>query len=293
MHKDLPQSYVYDLLDELLWPKQALGASIIGTVESVSSMGREDIDSFRKRYYACANIIVSAAGFLDHEKFAKSVQRIFSSSKPGAPNLFLPAQEKQNKPQLKICYKDTEQTHMALGFHSLRRDHPLKHALGILHVILGANMSSRLFNEVREKRGLAYEIGTAVKRFDDTGSFAVHAGIDNHKVSQATKLILQELRKCKDKPVTIGEFKRAKEFYLGQLMLALEDTLDHMLWIGETTAVLDKTYSLEEIVSEVKKVKREDLRLVAKEVFQEKKLNLALIGPLKDKEQDIHRQLKI
>ncbi len=180
---------------------------------------------------------------------------------------------------------------MALGFHGFKRDHPLKHALGLLHIVLGANMSSRLFNEVREKKWLAYEIGTQVKCFQDTGAFVVHAGIDNRKVKDAIKLILKELKKVKDKLITTAEFKRAKDFYLGQLMLALEDTFDHMLWIGESTATLDKVYSLKDIINEVQKIKQQDIQQVAKYIFQEKKLNLALISPLKDSEQVIYDQL--
>jgi len=293
MYKDQPHSYVYELLDELLWPKQPLGTPIIGSAESVSSMTRDQISFFKQSCYTAPNIVVSAAGALDYEHLNKSVKRKFSCLKKEKRNAFVSVREVQDKPQLKLFPKETEQTHMALGFHGLRRDHPQRHALGLLHVVLGANMSSRLFNEIREKRGLAYEIGTQVKRYNDTGAFLVHAGIDNRKVPETTKLILQELQKCKERSVTDSEFIRAREFYIGQLILALEDTMDHMLWIGETTATLDKTYSLEEIIKEVKKVNIKDLREVARQVFQGTKLNLALIGPVKDQKNDIYSELKL
>jgi len=293
MYKDQPQSYVYELLDELLWPKQPLGAPIIGTVESVSQMKREDLNLFKEKFYTPANIVISAAGLLEFDKLAKNVAKVFSSQKKQNANIFSKVKEKQDIAQLKVFHKDTEQTHMALGFHAFKRDHPLKHALGMLHVILGANMSSRLFNELREKKGLAYEIGTQVKRFQDTGSFIVHAGIDNRKVGEATQLILKELKKIKLNLVNRDEFRRAKEFYVGQLMLALEDTLDHMLWIGETTASLDKTYSLSDIIKEVNRINREDIREVAKLIFKERNLNLALIGPLKENQKKIYNQLRL
>ncbi|MFH1458361.1 MAG: pitrilysin family protein [Candidatus Omnitrophota bacterium] len=293
MYKDQPQIYIYELLDELLWPGQPLGAPVIGTVDSVSRIKKEDIRSFKSRFYVPANIIISAAGSLRHEKLVRMAQRTFSRAEEDSLNSFEKAQERQKAPSLKIFYKETEQTHMALGFHSLKRGHPLKHALGILNIVLGANMSSRLFNEIREKRGLAYEIATLVKRYLDTGAFLVHAGIDNSKVQEATRLILKELRICKKELISMGEFRRAKEFYLGQLMLALEDTLDHMLWIGECTMCLDRTYSLGDIIDEVRKVKREDVRLVARAIFQERKLNMALIGPLKDSHNKIHKELRI
>jgi len=291
MYKDLPQSYVHELLDELLWPKQPLGMTISGTVESVSRIQRADLSKFKEQYYLPLNIVVSAVGKLEHHSLTKRIKKIFSYCDHKKINSFLPAKEAQGKPQLKLFHKDTEQTHLALGFHGFKRDHPLKHALALLHIILGANMSSRLFNEIREKRGLAYEIGTQVKRFQDTGAFIVHAGIDNRKVTKTLPLILSELKKIKQEPITADEFRRAKDFYLGQLMLALEDTLDHMFWIGETTATLDKTYSLKDIIKEVNRVKRQDICDVAKQIFQEKKINLALIGPLKDYQQQIYHQL--
>ena len=291
MYKDLPQSYVYELLDMLLWPSQPLGMPIVGTIDSVNKIKRESLFSFQQRYYTSPNIIISAAGLLDYNQFVERVNKIFSECRGENIDTFSKVNEQQHKPQLKLLHKETEQTHMALGFHGFKRDHPLRHALALLHIILGANMSSLLFNELREKKGLAYEIGTLVKYFQDTGAFIVHAGIDNRKVDAAIKLILKELKKIKDKLITTAEFKRAKEFYLGQIMLALEDTLDHMLWIGESTATLDKTYTLEDIINEVKRIKRQDIQQVAQDIFQEKKLNLALIGPLKDSQQSIYNQL--
>lgn len=293
MHKDLPQSYVYELLDELLWPNHPLGMNISGTIESVNQITRESLSLFKRRYYTLPNIVVSVAGRVNHHEFINTVKSKFSGLEEKNINTFPEVKEEQLKPQFKPLYKETEQTHIALGFHGFKREHPLKHALGLLHVILGANMSSRLFNEIREKRGLAYEIGTQIKRLHDTGAFIVHAGIDNRKVSKSIRLILQELKKTKDTLVSISEFKRAKEFYLGQLTLALEDTLDHMFWIGESTATLDKTYTLLDIVKEVNKIKREDIQGSSKLIFKEKSLNLALIGPAKFNEQKIYNELHI
>jgi len=292
MYKDLPQSYVHELLDELLWPKQPLGMTIIGTVDSIGRIYKENLSLFKSQYYTPSNIVVSAAGLLEHNNFTDRIRNIFSSLKSKDVSPFLKVKEEQRQPQLKLLHKDTEQTHLVLGFHSFKRDHPLRYAQGLLHIILGANMSSRLFNELREKKGLAYEIGTQVKYFQDTGAFIVHAGIDNRKVNESIEVILKELEKAKDKLVSIDEFKRAKEFYLGQLALSLEETLDNMLWIGESTATLDEVYSLKDIFKKINKIKREDIREVADYIFKEKSLNLALIGPLKDSEQSLCSQLK-
>jgi len=266
---------------------------VAGTIDSVNQIKRDSLFSFKERHYTPPNIIISVAGLLDYHEFIAKVASIFSRLKDRNINTFSQAAEQQLQPQLKLLPKETEQTHMALGFHGFKRDHPLKHALQLLHIVLGANMSSWLFNEVREKAGLAYEIGTQVKYFQDTGAFVVHAGIDNRKVNAAIKLILKELKKSGDRLITAAEFRRAKDFYLGQLMLALEDTFDHMLWIGESTATLDKVYSLKDIIGEVRKIKRQDIQEVARYIFQEKKINLALIGPLKDNEQVIYEQLRL
>jgi len=293
MYRDLPQSYVYELLDELLWPHQAIGEPVIGTVESVGNITRDNLSSFQKVHYTPVNIVISAAGLIDHDLLVKKVSAIFAGKNPGGLNTFTAATQAQDKQQLKIFHKATEQTHMALGFHGLKRDHPLRHAQSLLHIILGANMSSRLFNEVREKRGLAYEIGTGLKRYHDTGAFLVHAGIDNHKVVPCLELIFKELEAIKNKPVAIDEFKRAKEFYLGQLMLALEDTMEYMLWMGESMACLDKVYTLEEVIKEINKVNIEDIRNVAQQIFKREKINLSLIGPLEKEKKRIYSKLNL
>jgi predicted Zn-dependent peptidase len=293
MYRDLPQSYCLELLDELLWPRQALGSPVIGTVETVNNISRNALKSFQADHYTPANIVISAAGLLDDDLLGKKVSAIFSSLKSTKLNVFLKAQQVQGKPQLKIFHKNTEQTHMALGFHALKRDHPLRHSQAILHIILGANMSSRLFNEVREKRGLAYEIGTGLKRYFDTGVFLVHAGIDNRKVPDCLGLIFHELGRTKKSLVTKDEFKRAKEFYLGQLSLALEDTMEYMLWMGESVACLDKVYSLEQIIKEVNKVSPEDVKAVARQIFENEIINLALIGPLEKSKKQIYGKLNL
>jgi predicted Zn-dependent peptidase len=237
------------------------------------------------------NIVVSCAGVVDEDKLARSVAKRFRGLKTTDINTFSAARQSQEEPRLKIFHKDTEQTHLAMGFHAFRRDHPLKYAVGLLHVILGGNMSSRLFNELREKRGLAYEIGTQVRRFHDTGSFQVHAGIDNRKVGQSLDLIRKELDKAAKMPVRPDEFKRAKEFYLGQLSLAMEETMDSMLWLGESMVTLNKTFTLEQIVREVRQVTRADLREVARQIFKPSRVNLALVGPETIKQDEIYRHL--
>jgi predicted Zn-dependent peptidase len=292
MYKDQPQGHVHDLLDGLLWPGHPLGEPIVGSEESVGNLSRQDLLSYHKRYYTPENIVVSSSGSVEHEWLTRQVKAKFLSLQDRRLNSFIKAGERQARPQLKILAKDTEQSHLALGFHGLKRDHPRRYALALLNIILGGNMSSRLFNEVREKRGLAYEIGSQVKRFADTGAILVHAGMDNQKVGAAIRLILKELYETKSRLVTSGELARAKEFYLGQLELMLEDTLDQMLWIGESTAAMDKVYSLEEIIKGIRKVTRQDLKKVAGDILLKEKLNVALIGPLQEQEETLRKILE-
>ncbi len=293
MYKDLPQSYCFELLDELLWPNQPLGAPIIGSVESVSGIDRKALSFFKEKHYTASNMVISIAGDFDDRKFEINVERCFSGFSLSRDNAFDKAVDAKKSPSLNIFYKDTEQTHMALGFASFKRGHPLRHALGLLHVVLGGNMSSRLFNEIREKRGLAYEIGTAVKRFNDTGAFLVHAGIDNTKVLRSVLFTQKELLRVKDALISEAEFKRAKEFYIGQLRLSLEDTMEHMLWIGESTAALNKVFSLEDIISEVSRVQRKDILRAAREIFSNNNFHLSLIGPVKGLEEEIRKTLSL
>ncbi|MDD5255733.1 MAG: pitrilysin family protein [Candidatus Omnitrophica bacterium] len=292
MYKDLPQSHVHELLDGLLWPGHPLGLSIAGSEESVKRLNRPELLGYCRERYTAANIVVSACGKFSPRSFVQQVSRRFSGLPRGSANTAEPVREKQAKAQLSLFHKETEQTHLALGFHGIRRDHPLKHAAGILHIVLGANMSSRLFNEVREKRGLAYEIGTQLKRYQDTGAFVVHAGVDNRKVEKALHLILRELEKTTRQMITQDEFRRARDFYLGQLKLALEDTLDHMFWIGESTAALGRTHTLAQVISQVSRLKRQDVMEVARYLFREDKINLALIGPLAARKGSIEKELR-
>jgi len=290
MYEDLPQSYVHDLLDELLYPNQPLGMKILGSFNSVNRLNKNELVEFKTKHYSCSNIVVSASGCLKHNELVRSIKSNFSGLKEGQQDTFLPACHNQSVPQLKILDKDTEQTHLALGFHALSKADPMRYILDIFHIILGGNMSSRLFEELREKKGLAYEIASAVKRYKDTGVFLVHAGIDNSKVPEAISLVLDELFKARRELVKSDELKRAKEFYLGQLMLSLEDTMDNMLWVGESLISLDKVCPVKETIAKVNAVTRNNIRELANRIITREAINLALIGPVKKHEGLIYQE---
>jgi len=284
MYKDLPGDFVMEQLMKLLWPDQPLGRNISGEIKTVREISREQLLAYKQSFYQPDNIVVAACGDLKHRQVLEECKRRFCSSGKTQRNKFVPASQRQTGPQLNFRVKDTEQTHLALGLYGLPRNDPARFILGLLHIILGANMSSRLFREVREERGLAYEIGTSLKFLQDTGAFIVHAGIDNRQAVEALEVILQVLGKIKKTLVEKEEMMRAKEYYIGQLMLALEDTSEHMFWLGENFASLNKFLYLEEVVRRVKEIEPDDLQRLANKILQERSLNLALIGPLKDKD---------
>ena len=180
--------------------------------------------------------------------------------------------------------KPTEQTHLCVGTYAIPRTHPARFALELLHVLLGANMSSRLFREVREKRGLVYEIGTQIKRFDDTGAFVIHAGCETGKLTQTLQTIATELRRLRKAPVARAELKRAKDYYAGQLWMGLEDTMDQMLWIGEQAATVGRIARPEQLLAHLATVTRRDVQRLARQLFVTSKMHLAVVGPIDDGE---------
>ncbi len=294
LYMDLPNHHVQDMLMELLWPDQPLGRNLAGTVETVSSMDRDDIAGYKNKYYNPANMVVSAAGNLTANRFFASCEKYLNAARAGRKSLYKNASETQKRPNLTVLSKETEQAHLAIGIRAFGRDDPDKYALTMLNIILGGNMSSRLFRELREKRGLAYEINTHTKKLNDTGAFLVSAGLDNKNVVKSTELIMKELKKIKEKTVGKDEFERAREFYKGQLLLGLEDTLDQMLWMGEHLSAEGKIPAPQEVVAEIEKITPDDVRRVARRVFGDRHLNMAVIGTAgKSEEKNISEVLHI
>lgn len=294
MYQDLPQYLVMELLDELVWPDHPLGKKLTGTFESVGRMGNQDLREFHARNYHPGNIVICVCGNLSHKSVVDMAKRKLKSANSQKSVIFKGAQNTQNKAKVRFYRKDIEQMHLALGMFGLDTNHADRYALGFLNVILGGNMSSRLFNEVREKRGLAYSIGSSAKFLRDTGLFLVRAGVDNKKIVEAAGLILKELRKIKEKGITADEYSRARDYFQGQVLLELEDTLEHMLWIGESTLIRDKMMTIKEIIAKLKKVTPADIKRVARLILKEEHFNLAVVGPLNDsQEKDLGRLLGV
>ncbi len=294
MYQDLPNHHVHDILAEIMWPGNPLGLSIAGSMQSVNAISRKDILGYRDENYTTGNIVIVLCGNLDHGDIELRVKNIFSSAREGKTGHGKAFCNNQSKPCIKILNKDTKQSHISIGLHSFGKLHKDRYALTLLHIILGANMSSRLFENIREKKGLAYEIGSDIKRYNETGAFMVHAGTEHKKAPEAIRCILKELKEVKEKQVSAGELKRAKEFFKIQLLMALEDTVDRMLWLGEHAASLNKLPDRKEIMKKVEAVTANEMKLVAQSIFKSSGLNIAVIGELKDKERkEIEKELAI
>jgi predicted Zn-dependent peptidase len=288
MYKDLPQYHVLEVLDSLLWPNHPLGENLAGSLESVGRIDHNKLSSFQKQFYQPANIVISVCGAFNLDKLNRKIKLIYTGNGKSDNSSFQLIKNDLNKPYVKCLAKQTEQSHLAMGFRSYNRCHPDRYCLELLHIIMGANMSSRLFQEVREKRGLAYSIGTHLKRFQETGAFIIHAGVDNHKAEESVNVIVQELDKIKEK-VFAEELQRAKDFYLGQLIMSLEDVADYMLFMGESLISLGKVPRLKEITSQVKKVTMADIKRISRQIFDLNKISLSLIGPLGESQENIFK----
>lgn len=288
MYHDLPQYYVGELLEALLWPNHPLGKSLAGTEKTVGAMPVKDLQAFHQRFYAPQNTVIAACGNVRHDELVDLVRRKLGRVKPNPKIHFSAARKDQAKPGLHLYHKDTEQMHLAMGYLSYEHIHPDYYVQSLLNIIVGGNMSSRLFNEVRERRGLAYSVSSGIKSLDDTGAFLVRAGVDNAKIVPALDLILKVLKKTAREGVTAGEFQRAKDYFTGQFLLGLEDTMDYMLWIGGAVLGNDPVQTVTDVMKKIKEVRINDIQRVARHILAHHRLNVAVIGPLNSsQEKDI------
>ncbi len=284
MYDDTPGQYVHDLFSQLLWPDHPLGMLLSGTSETVRRIAREDVVRYWRRMYQPRNLLVAVAGAVEPELASRAIRRAFGGMRPVPTSRFLRAPRPRRGPQVRVWRKPTEQTHLCLGMYAIPRTHPDRFALELAHVLLGANMSSRLFREVREKRGLVYEIGTQIKRFEDTGAFVIHAGCETAKLASTLQTIVTELGRLARTPISRAELRRAKDYYAGQLQMGLEDTMDHMLWMGEQAVTVGRVARPDHLLKYLARVTEQDIRRVARRLFATPKLHLAVVGPIDEPE---------
>ena len=289
MYKDLPQRHVGDLFEQLLYGDQPAGWSIAGEKETVVSFKRDQFVDYFNTHYVAENTIVAIAGNVNPEEVKKKVQNYFKSIRHGK-SIGKPAvQEEQDRPKQLINFKETDQSHFILGFRSFDMFDEKRYALSVLAKILGGGMASRLFYEVRERRGLAYYVSAGTSLYTDSGSFSVSAGVNNEKALEAIKVILAEVNKIKNQGITEKELQRAKDNAEGSMALGLEHSDGVAMNYADSVLFHNKVLTPDEELAKIKKVTLEDVNGVAKEIFDPKTLNLALIGPFKDEKvfQDI------
>lgn len=289
MYRDQPSQYVHEIMGDLLWRNQPLGRPIAGSLETVSAITRAQMIDYKRRYYHSKNILVTVAGDVSHHDISRAVRKFFAHDFSYPLSKFKPAVSRQRIPNFRFVEKPTEQVNFVIGMHGFSRYHADRYAMGLLNVILGANMSSRLFEEVREQRGLAYEIRSSLSVFEDTGAFLISAGVETEKSKSAILVILCELAKINRRGVKEIEIRRAKDYFMSQLYLAMEDTLDHSLWVGERVLYSNELPDKEAIKRKVESVTARKIQEVARKIFVTKNLNLTLIGPLGSKE---HRRIE-
>lgn len=281
MSMDSPQSRVDTLIDEVIWPDQPLGRDVAGTEETVSIFNREIMLDYMPRLYLPGNTVISVTGDISHEEVVASVSKLMGDWPDGVPISGLPAENTQESPRLRSEQRKTEQVHFCLALRGLDNMHPDRFALDLLNVILGEGMSSRLFLELRERKGLAYDIHSHVSYYRDSGSLSIYAGVDPKKLESAIDAIIREIVSLRDEPVSEAELVKAKEMGKGRLMLRMEDTRSVAGWIGGQELLMNQILTLDEVIEKVDTVTVEDMRRLARELFLTSKLNFALVGPVR------------
>lgn len=283
MSLDLPQQRVDSLIDELLWPGQPLGREVIGTKETVSSITREQMLKHVSARYRPNNTVFSIAGDIDHEETLARIEPLFSTWSAGEFSTGYITDDKQTEPRLRVETRDIEQAHLCLAVHGFSRSHPQRFAIDLLNTVLGSGMSSRLFTEIRERRGLAYDIHSYTEHFLDSGAFTIYAGVAPEKVAVAVGAIIEQITQLK-KEMTAGELTRAKELSKGRLYLRLEDSRNVALWYGGQELLNDEILSMDDVVSIVDAITLDTMKEVAEEVLTGSGLSLAVTGPIKEEE---------
>jgi predicted Zn-dependent peptidase len=281
MYLDEPQHHVQELLNATLWPDQPLGRPITGTEQTLDAMTRAHLIGFLRENYVPANTVIVAAGKMEHRRVVRAVARYARRFRAVEPPRSSPARSEQRAPKVHLFTKKTEQTQIALGVRACSRLDERRYALRLLNTILGENMSSRLFQVVREDRGLAYSIYSTASFFGDAGDVVISAGLDTNNLTKTLQLILRELRRIREAVPSAAELRRAKDYVIGQIDLSLESTDNQMNWLGEQLLGYGRIFRPAEVKRRLREVAAGEIRAVARDFFRPERLNLALVSPLK------------
>jgi len=280
MVEDSPDEYVHILSGKNFWGEHPLGRSILGSPENVVSFNATALKSFFKKLYQPERIIVSAAGNLEHNRFLDRIAPSFETIKPG--NGFPQRIAPSGKHGIDINTRDLEQVHICIGTHGLPTADPQRYAFSLMNSIFGGNMSSRLFQEVREKRGLAYTVYSFISSHIDTGMFGAYAAVHPSKALDTTKLLLEQMFRLKHERVDDNELSGAKEYIKGNLFLASESSENQMVRLAQNEFHFGRNIPLNEVVDNVEAVTPDDILALCNTLLKENTLSLTMLGPVDD-----------
>jgi predicted Zn-dependent peptidase len=279
MDLDNPEYLLHDLFTRGFWPEHPLGRPILGTPETVKKFNRESLRTRFQNWFAPDHLVITAAGNVTHDRVLELVQREFGAIKPdgraesdGAPHTRAPIHLETKK--------DLEQVHLCIGVPSVPLGHEDRFGVAVLNNLLGGGMSSRLFQNIREKQGLAYAVFSELTPYSDAGIMTVYAGTATETVGQVIDLTIKELRALKESPVTEEELRRSKNHLKGSLMLSLESTSSRMSNLARQELYFGRFFSLDEILAGIEAVTREELQSLAQEYFQTDLIAATVLGPL-------------
>lgn len=283
MRRDDPSGQVWEDLESLLFQGNSLGWTILGPIETVLSLQRENFLNYVQNHYYAQNTVIAIAGNIDPQETIKKVKKYFKNIRSGTPLTYSPFHDHQEKPELNISYKNIDQAHIVLGIKTISENDPKKYAFSVLKTILGGGMSSRLFEEVRNNLGLSYYVGATNSLFEDTGYFAAYAGLNVKNVDLGIQAILKEFTKLKKAKISAQELSDAKTYIEGRMSLGLESSDSIANMVGDDELMHNHIETPEEYIKNIKKVTAEEIQSLAQEFFKTERLNLAIIGPFKDK----------
>lgn len=283
MYEDTPTRKVWELFERLLYGDNPMGWDIGGEKKSIQSIRRKDFLAYLNRLYFSQNMVVSVAGKQNEAETIKLTEKYFGGLKGSGKKQTKAIKLDQKKIKTKLVYKKTEQAHFCLGVPGFWYSHPDRFVLGTLATILGGGMSSRLFIQIRERRGLAYYVSCSPDFFTDSGYLLVRAGVRLKKIDEAIKVTLQEFQDLSKQKVTPKELTKSKEFLKGRMLLALEDSGRVASRYSGQLLLEKKIRTPQETVKLIDKITPDDIQRVAREILSPEKLNLAIVGPFKDK----------
>ena len=276
---DQPGAWASRLLSEASFGDQQLGWPVAGTVETVEEMNRQDFMDHIATWYVPQNLVISVAGNTTHKAVVEEVRKLFDELKGDAAPSIEPAKEGRPERNIIVEDRDITQSNLGMSLRAVSRTDPDRYPLTILNAVLGRGMSSRLFKEVRENRGLAYSIGSGVTRYNDTGVLSISAGVTAEHVTETTQVIKAELMKLVDELVGDKEMTKSRDYTTGSFRLSLESPMALAQYTGERLLLLGEIEPIDDIVERLKAVTAEDVQRVAQRLFRDDNLSMSLVGP--------------